>query len=191
MWLLSMIAFLLLGGYLLLSAMRFGIPDMVSDTYYQLQGCTGSEVIGGKRKRNYGWVFSVLMVVCAGLMMVCLLDVQEGVQCLAFIGCAGLCFVGVAPNYCDKDTYPIHKGGAIVAAVGCVGWCLSINVPLTIIIAAITLLFLWWSNKFVTWEHYLAKRDGVEPSMSLHPWYWLEVAGFLDVFLTYWLSVCL
>ena len=41
MWLLSLISFLLLGGFLLLSATRFGIPDMVSDTYYQLQGTTG------------------------------------------------------------------------------------------------------------------------------------------------------
>lgn len=122
MWLLSLISFLLLGGFLLLSAMRFGVPAMVSDVYYQLQDCTGSEVIGDKRKRNYGWVFTAVMVTCAVLMMVCMLDTGKGVQFLAFIGCGGLMFVGAAPNYLDADAYPIHKGGAIVAAAGCVGW---------------------------------------------------------------------
>lgn len=122
MYILSVISFLLLGGFLLLAAMRFGVPAMVSDVYYQLQDCTGSEVIGDKRKRNYGWVFTAVMVTCAILMMVCMLDTDKGVQFLAFIGCGGLMFVGAAPNYLDADAYPIHKGGAIVAAAGCVGW---------------------------------------------------------------------
>lgn len=90
MYILSVISFLLLGGFLLLAAMRFGIPVMVSDVYYQLQNCTGSEVIGDKEKRNYGWVFTAVMVTCAILMLIPLLDTSKGVQCLAFIGCGGL-----------------------------------------------------------------------------------------------------
>ena len=54
MWYLAFISFLLLGGYLLLMALRFGIPNMVSDTYYQLQGCTGSEIAPFKQPRNMG-----------------------------------------------------------------------------------------------------------------------------------------
>ena len=50
MCVLSMISFLLWAGFLLLAVMRFGIPDMVSDVYYQLQNCTGSEAVGDKRK---------------------------------------------------------------------------------------------------------------------------------------------
>ena len=186
MWLLSLISFLLLGGYLVLSAMRFGIPDMVSDTYYQLQGCTGSEVIDDKRKRNYGAVFTGIMILVGGLMMVCLLDAQEGVQCLAFLGCAGLCFVGIAPNYVDKDVYPIHKGGAIVAAIGCVGWCLSVCWWITIIIGAIYLVYLLLiqSAKFADGIWYIGSKQ-----VKSRPWYWAEIAGFLDVFLTYWLCV--
>lgn len=118
MYILSVISFLLLGGFLLLAAMRFGVPAMVSDVYYQLQNCTGSEIIGDKRKRNYGWVFTAVMVTCAVLMMVCMLDTGKGVQFLAFIGCVGLMFVGAAPNYLDADAYPIHKGGALIAAAG-------------------------------------------------------------------------
>lgn len=172
MYILSVISFLLLGGFLLLAAMRFGVPAMVSDVYYQLQDCTGSEVIGDKRKRNYGWVFTAVMVTCAILMLIPLLDTGKGVQFLAFIGCGGLMFVGAAPNYLDVDAYPIHKGGALVAAAGCVGWCLSVCWMPTAILAFIYLLLVSCSDD-----------DG----KCKHVWYMAEVAGFLDAFLTYWI----
>lgn len=191
MYVLSIISFLLLGGFLLLAAMRFGIPSMVSDVYYQLQGCTGSEVIGDKRKRNCGWVFTLVMFVSAILMLISMLDCGKGIQCLAFLGCAGLMFVGAAPNYVDKDTFPIHKASAIVAAIGCVGWCVSVNFYLTLLLATSLWFILWlWYHLFIRWEQYLAERDGREPNLHLHPWYWVEITGFLDVFLTYWLCVC-
>lgn len=179
MYVLSIISFLLLGGFLLLAAMRFGVPAMVSDVYYQLQKCTGSEVIGDKRKRNYGWLFTFVMVTCAVLMMVCMLDTGKGVQFLAFLGCGGLMFVGAAPNYLDSDAYPIHKVGALVAAAGCVGWCLSVCWSLTLIVAclyAFAMIKVYDRNQFIGFK-----------VVSYHPWYWLEVSAFLDVFVTYWI----
>lgn len=179
MWILSFISFLLLGGYLLLLAMRFGVPDMVSDTYYQLQGTTGSEIIGSQKKRNFGWVFSVVMVVVAILMMVAILDLGKGIQNLAFIGCAGLAFVGCAPNYLGDES-KVHKIAAIVAAVGCIGWCLSVCWSLTVIVAC-----LYAFGMIRICEHYKLAGRG---SANFRPWYWLEVSAFLDVFLTYWLA---
>lgn len=178
MWLLSLISFLLLGGFLLLSAMRFGIPDMVSDTYYQLQGTTGSEVLGGKTKRNFGCVFSVVMVLVAFMMMVAILDLGRGVQCLAFIGCGGLAFVGCAPNYLGDES-KVHKIAAIVSAIGCVGWCLSVCWWVTLLVSylyAFAMIKVYDRNKFIGFK-----------VVSYHPWYWLEVSAFLDVFLTYWI----
>lgn len=180
MWLLSLISFLLLGGFLLLSAMRFGVPDMVSDTYYQLQGTTGSEVLGGKVKRNFGWVFSVVMVLVAFMMMVAILDLGKGLQCLAFIGCGGLAFVGCAPNYLGDESR-VHKIAALVAAAGCVGWCLSVCWWVTAIIAILYILYVAYAFHLyeelaISKRHWLAK-----------PWYWLEVSAFLDVFVTYWI----
>lgn len=171
MYVLSIISFLLLAGFLLLAAMRLGVPSMVSDVYYQLQGCMGSEVIGDKRKRNYGWVFTLVMFVSSLLMLVSLLDSGKGIQFLAFLGCAGLMFVGAAPNYVDKDTFPIHKGGAIVAAIGCVGWCLSVNLAPTLLLAIAVLIIYFPPAK-------KPKAVGC---------YWAEVAAFLDVYLTYWI----
>lgn len=177
MWMLSLISFLLLGGFLLLSAMRFGIPDMVSDTYYQLQGTTGSEVLGGKTKRNFGWVFSVVMCLVALLMMVAILDLDKGLQCLAFIGCGGLAFVGCAPNYLGDESR-VHKIAALVATVGCVGWCLSVCWWVTLLVSclyAFAMIKVYDRNKFIGFK-----------VVSYHPWYWLEVSAFLDVFVTYW-----
>lgn len=183
-----MISFLLWAGFLLLAAMRFGIPDMMSDVYYQLQKCTGSEVIGNKRKRNYGWVLTLVMFASALLMLISLLDSGKGIQFLAFLGCAGLMFVGFAPHYLDSSEHAIHKAAAITAAIGCVGWCSSVNILPTAILAVMLLLTLWILNK--QWEYCLVDRDGRGPEMHLHPWYWIEIAGFLDVYLTYWLCVC-
>lgn len=169
MWYLCLSAFLLLGGYLLLVALRFGIPNMVSDTYYQLQGCTGSEIAPFREPRNMGWIFSLLMVTVAFLMLVCLLDTGRGIQFLAFLGCAGLCFVGCAPNYYDRDVYSVHKSAAIIVAVGSIGWCLSVSVVPT----------------FVTLTAYLSYAYYSRGSKTRHPWYWAEVSGFADVFATY------
>lgn len=170
MYVLSIISFLLLGGFLLLAAMRFGVPAMVSDVYYQLQGCAGSKIINNKCKCNYGWVFTLVMFVSSLLMLVSLLDSGKGIQFLAFLGCAGLMFVGVAPNYVDKDTFPIHKSGAIVAAIGCVGWCASVNLVPTLLLAIAVLIIYF--------------PPAAKPKAA--GCYWAEVAAFIDVYLTYW-----
>ena len=171
MYVLSIISFLLLGGFLLLAAMRFCVPAMVSDIYYQLQGCTGSEVIGDKEKRNYGWVFTLIMFASAILMLVPLLDPGKGIQFLAFLGCAGLMFVGFAPHYLDSNEHAIHKAAAITAAIGCVGWCASVNLAPTLLLA-IAVLIIYFPPA--------AKPKAVGC-------YWAEVAAFLDVYLTYWI----
>ena len=171
MYVLSIISFLLWAGFLLLAAMRFGIPDMMSDVYYQLQGCTGSEVIGDKRKRNYGWVFTAVMVTCAILMLIPMLDSGNGIQCLAFLGCAGLIFVGFVPRYLDSAEHIIHKSAAITATIGCVGWCSSVNLAPTILLAiAVLIIYFPPAKKPKSVGYYLA-----------------EIAAFLDVYLTYWI----
>ena len=169
--LLSIISFLLLGGLLVLAAMRFGVPTMVSDVYYQLQDYTGSEVIDNKLKRNYGWVFTAIMVASSILMLIPMLDCGMGIQCLAFLGCAGLMFVGFVPRYLDSAEHIIHKSAAITSAIGCVGWCASVNLIPTILLAIAVLIIYFPPAK-------KPKAIG---------YYWAEIAAFLDVYLTYWI----
>lgn len=171
MYVLSIISFLLLGGFLLLAAMRFGVPAMVSDVYYQLQNYAGSEVIGDKEKRNYGWVFTLVMFLSAILMLIPILDSGKGIQFLAFLGCTGLMFVGFVPRYLNSAEHIIHKTAAITAAIGCVGWCSSVNLAPTLLLAIAVLIIYFPPAK---------KPDSVG-------YYWAELAAFLDVYLTYWI----
>ena len=166
---LALISFGLLAAYLAVTARKYGLPEMISDTYYQL----------GKR---WGWMFSAVMLAVAVMMMAAILDTGKGVQCLAFMGCAGLAFVGVAPNYCDKDAYPVHKGGAMVAALGCMGWAMSVAwwpTVLTIMMVAAYLAVIA-AYKLLDSVWYVTRGK-----TAFHALYWAEVAGFADVFVTY------
>lgn len=171
MYVLSIISFLMLGGFLLFAAMKFGVPAMVSDVYYQLQNCTSSEVVDNKLKRNYGWMFTAVMVASSILMLIPMLDSSIGIQCLAFLGCAGLMFVGFVPRYLDSAEHIIHKTAAITAAIGCVGWCSSVNIAPTLLLAiAVLIIYFYPAKKSKTIGYYQA-----------------ELAAFLDVYLTYWI----
>lgn len=166
---LSIFAALLLFGYLGAMAWKHGIPDMVSDTYYQL----------GKR----GCIFIAVMAISAILMMVAILDSERGLQAAAFIGTMGLVFVGFAPNYLDKDEYKVHKGAAIVSATGCLAWCLSVNIWPTLALATAYAAYLFVREVFKAMEGVWWAAPAAE---GWHPWYWAEVAAFADIFLTYW-----
>ena len=137
---------------------------MISDTYYQLN--------------KKGWIFSSVMLFTAISMLISILDTNQGIQCLAFLGCAGLAFVGCAPNYIVD--YRIHKTAAIIASIGCVGWSCSVNYCITLVILIAYLLYLWLIYDPIKikpeYKHLLTK-----------PWYFLELAGFIDVYLTYFL----
>lgn len=174
MEMIMLFAFVLLAGLFIVSGTRYGVPCMVSDIYYQMGG-----------RDAYGWMFSATLGFVAMFAMAAMLDSEWGVDCLAFLGCGGLAFVAVAPNYADRDAYPVHLGGAVVAAIGCVGWCLSACWWPTLFVGGAYLTYIViakmiYDGAGVWWMRGLAGNP--------HPWYWTEVAAFADVFLTY--GVC-
>lgn len=114
---LSIIAALLFVVMLFVVIEEYGVPEMVSSIYYLL----------GKS----GWVFQVVMVAVGMLMLMCLLDCGKGVQCLAFLACGGLMFVGAAPRFMNEDR-GVHKAAATICAMAGIGWCLSANFIMTI-----------------------------------------------------------
>lgn len=114
---LSIIAALLFVVMLFVVIKKCGIPEMVSSIYYLL----------GKS----GWVFQVVMMSVGMLMLMCLLDCEKGVQCLAFLACGGLMFVGAAPRFMNEDR-GVHKAAATICAMAGIGWCLSANLIMTI-----------------------------------------------------------
>ena len=165
LWL-GIISAIVLISYLCITIYKFGLPNMISDTYYQL--------------KEKGWIFSSVMLFTAISMLIAILDTNQGIQCLAFLGCAGLAFVGCAPNYIVD--YRIHKTAAIIASIGCIGWSCSVNYRITLIISIIYLMYLLSIREPVKvkeqYKHLVSKS---------HPWYFLELAGFLDTYITYFL----
>lgn len=114
---LSIIAALLFVVMLIVVIKKYGVPEMVSSIYYLL----------GKS----GWVFQIVMMSVGMLMLMCLLDCEKGVQCLAFLACGGLMFVGAAPRFMNEDR-GVHKAAAVISAMAGIGWCLSANFIMTI-----------------------------------------------------------
>lgn len=114
---LSIIAALLFVVMLFVVIEEYGVPKMVSSIYYLL----------GKS----GWVFQVVMMSVGMLMLMCLLDCGKGVQCLAFLACGGLMFVGAAPRFMNEDR-GVHKAAATICAMAGISWCLSANFIMTI-----------------------------------------------------------
>lgn len=151
---LSIIAALLFVVMLIVVIGKYGVPEMVSSIYYLL----------GKS----GWVFQVIMMSVGMLMLMCLLDCEKGVQCLAFLACGGLMFVGAAPRFMNEDR-GVHKAAAIICAMAGIGWCLSANFIMTI--AAI-----------VAYVIGIAYIKGLRKYVLLVA----EVAAIGWTFLTYW-----
>lgn len=114
---LSIIAALLFVVMLFVVIKKYGIPEMVSSIYYLL----------GKS----GWMFQVVMMSVGMLMLMCLLDCEKGIECLAFLACGGLMFVGAAPRFMNEDR-GVHKAAATICAMAGIGWCLSANFIMTI-----------------------------------------------------------
>lgn len=159
MILLAVFAELLFIAMLCVVIYKYGVPDMVSSIYYLL----------GKR----GWVFQLVMMLFGAMMMVCLLDSGLGVQCLAFLACAGLMFVGVVPRFLDENERKIHKTAAITSAMASVAWCLTVDWRMVL--------------AFVAWYCvYWVGRDD-----DSKPWFTAEVTAILMVLLTYWSGVLL
>lgn len=132
-------------------------PEMISSIYYLL----------GKK----GWVFQLVMIMFGLMMMICLLDSGLGEQCLAFLACAGLMFVGVAPRFLEQGERAVHKGAAIVSAVASVGWCLTVDWRMV-------LSFLAWYGLYLVGR----KKDS-------KPWFTAEFTAIFLVLLTYWFNV--
>lgn len=150
----SFLAALLFVALLCVVINKYGVPEMVSSIYYMM----------GK----HGWVFQLVMMLFGMLMMVCLLDCGRGVQCFAFLACAGLMFVGAAPRFLDESERKIHKTAATVCAFASVAWCLTVDWK--IVVALLGWYAVFWACR----------------SEDDHPWFMAEVTAILMVLLTYW-----
>lgn len=96
-----------------------GVPEMISELYY---------------RERHGWVFALLLAATGAAMMPVMLD-KGGWQWAAFLTCAGLILVGVAPAYLEGGDRAVHKGAAMSAAMAAVVWCMSAGACRTVALA--------------------------------------------------------
>lgn len=85
-----------------------GVPYSISATYYKLQ---------------HPYWFMAAMWVTAGLLMPAVLEASKlGTEFLAFLACAGMLFVGAAPNFREELEGKVHMSGAVVCVVASQLW---------------------------------------------------------------------
>lgn len=136
--LLTILLALLLAAYLTVCAQRWGVPDMISDTYYQ-----------GAR----GWFSAVMAAEAVGIACLIMRNEKLGIRnycdvpeifwtACGLVGCVGLLTVGLVPMYkhCRKHLWA-HKAAAYVAAAGCLAWCCSVNPAPTTMCGMVLLLW--------------------------------------------------
>lgn len=148
----SLVIFL---AYVVGTCLYFGIPASISDTYYKLE----------KRKKGLGWLFTAMCWLVGGLLLPALLEITpEGYQFTAFLACAGLLFVGAAPQFKVSSTGAVHYGSAAVCVVFSQIW--------------VILSGLWWVSLicFVACLY---------PAYKDKKWmFWIEIVAIVAVYVT-------
>lgn len=107
-------------------------PTMLSEVYYLA---------------DKDWLFPTLMAALGASFLPLMLE-ADGLECMAFLACVGIIFVGAAPAYLDEGERTIHKCGAITAAVASVAWACSINALPTVLFAVLASTLCIWKRPY-------------------------------------------
>ena len=140
-----------------------GIPYSISATFYKL-------------KHPY-W-FMAAMWSTAGLLMPAVLDISKpGTEFLAFLACAGMIFVGAAPNFKEEMEGKVHMSGAVICVVASQLW--------------VGCTPFWWVI-IPVWMAYLIytciaigkQKEGVfvYKFIQTKPMFWCEIAALFTTF---------
>lgn len=109
----TIIAILILLSYLgMVLWMNKDIPHSVSMTYYLWP-------------EKYSWIFRATMILVPGLLLPGWLMISsDNLRFLAFLCCAGMMFVGCAPNLHIKLENKVHYKAAAICCGGGILWVL-------------------------------------------------------------------
>lgn len=150
---LAVVSLVIFLAYMIGMYVHFGIPASLSDTYYKLEN----------RRKGAGWLFTAMCWGVALPLLPYLLDVTPaGYQFTAFLACAGLMFVGAAPQFKLSLTGPVHYVSAAVCCSSAILWCI---------------LSGYWFIPFNAFLIYgwVALRYG-------KPMFWIEMAAFTSMY---------
>lgn len=158
--------------YITITYAWFGIPYSISDTYYKLEN----------RKKGAGMLFSTMCVLVGSLLLPALLDMtQESYQFTVFLACAGLIFVGAAPQFKLSLTNTVHYGSAVVCVIFSQIW--------VGLMAWWVLLPVWGCFLAYIVIHMIREKEGTicDRFVSAKPMFWVEITALLATFLTIFL----
>lgn len=158
---LTLLSLCIILTYVGVMVIRLGIPYSISDTYYSLQ---------------HKFWFGFSMIATAVLLMPEILSrTPENYQFTAFLMCAGLCFVGVAPNFKEGLDRPVHIVSTTVAAVFSQIW-VALTQPWLLLVWIVWILYIGFRIR--------KKRNGGLYSRFVlcKPLFFIEVIAFVLVY---------
>lgn len=155
MFFISLITLFLYLGFMYL---KHGILPFISSGYY------ASDV---------KWLFSAAMLLTAGFVLPPMLEFGD-VQFLAFFAVAALMFVAAEPHFKSDWGGKIHNTAAIIAGICSQLWCFINCWQSSLVLwAVVAILFVFG---------YIRQKE--KPLSALKIGYWVEVAAFINVYLT-------
>lgn len=129
---LAIIILITLALYVLSCCVTKRVPTMLSEVYYLT---------------DKDWLFSALIVSLGASFLPLMLE-TDGLECMAFLTCVGIIFVGAAPAYLDEGERTIHKCGAITSAISSVAWACSIDALPTVLFAILAAVLCIWKRRY-------------------------------------------
>ena len=150
----------------IISAILFAIYLILMAEFHGVQPSISDNYYVSK----HPWTFTLAMWTVAFMMLPPMLSATtETFQFTAFLSCAGIAFVGAAAAYRQSLSNTVHTIGAVIAALFAIIWAYTICPPLPTIaiLAAVNILLSKVSNKI----------------------YWIEIAAFIMVYVTYFISI--
>lgn len=159
---LILLSLFIIASYVGVMLFKNGIPYSISDTYYSLE--------------HKAW-FGFSMIGTAVLLMPSILErTPESYQLLAFLMCAGLCFVGAAPNFKAGMDRPIHIIATSIAALSSQIW-VALTCPYLLLVWLAWFLYIGVKIKQV-WN-----GDLWNSFVKCKPLFWAEVIAFGMVYI--------
>lgn len=139
-----------------------GVPYSISETFYKL---------------DHKLWFGATMFLTAGLLMPVILDVTpESYQFTAFLACAGMMLVGVAPNFREGIERPIHIAGAILCLVFSQVW-VGLTCPWFLLVWIVYVIYT-----VVMMARHVTDR-ALSDFLRTKPMFWVEVTALVVTYM--------
>lgn len=142
---------------------QHGVPASISATFYKLE---------------HPYWFMATMWLTAGLLMPPVLEASNpNTEFLAFLACAGMFFIGAAPNFRSEFEGKVHTPGAILCIAGSQIWA-AMNCPLSLLVWLAYIVYT-----VVMMSRHVSERF-IDDFLYTKPLFWIEITSFLTTYIT-------